>query len=76
MSATVIRLPPITVADPVRASFADLLTSCKRMRATIATTDSLSEAFDLYEQLKATTLELTALVDLAADRCDQILEKL
>ena len=74
MSATLVPLPP-PARDP-DAAWHDLLGACCSLRREIADTESVREAYAIYERLQAMAVELNHLVDAAATRCDMLLGRM
>ena len=74
MSATIVPLQPLT-SDP-DAAWHNLLGACCSLRREIADTESVREAYAIYERLQAMAVELNHLVDDAATRCDALLERM
>ena len=53
-----------------------LIASCADVRHAIAEATTVKEAYALYDSLRALEVEIQHLVNLAADQCNAILEKL
>lgn len=65
------------VLHPVSAHALEAIkTSCADLREAIADTQSVGEAFNYYQWLKAIAVEVNSVVNAAGARCERLLERL
>ena len=77
MSATIHPLKRQPSLHSVTATtLRELMTSCDDVRGEIAQMQTVAEAFATYQYLAAVAAEMATLVDLAAARCEALMERM